>query len=106
MPRPDHYSCYKVKELSVLPPLFLYLKDQFTEEDDVFVKKTREICAPVDKNGEGITDPRTHLVCYEVKPKEKAEALVFVTNQFGEQELEVRSKMKRLCVPSLKEHID
>jgi hypothetical protein len=24
------------------------------------------ICTPVDKNGEGILDPATHLTCYEV----------------------------------------
>lgn len=79
--------------------------DQFTAEDHVQVHKPREICAPVDKNGEGVLNPRDHLVCYDVISREQVNALVRVTNQFGEQKLRVKHKVMRLCVPSLKERL-
>ena len=46
-----------------------------------------------------------HLVCYDVKVKEKVERSVRVWNQFGEQELEIKDKVRRLCVPSDKKVI-
>ncbi|NNC99493.1 MAG: hypothetical protein HKN85_04875 [Gammaproteobacteria bacterium] len=63
----------------------------------------KEICAPVDKNGEGIINPLTHLVCYDVKSSEKAGQNVSISNQFTEDaSLQVKGKMRRLCVPSSK----
>jgi hypothetical protein len=99
--KPDHYSCYMVDEKKSLGKTVVSLVDQFTAED-VVVKKAREICVPVDKNGEGITNPDNHLVCYDVFSKERVEKDVLVKNQFGEQKLRVKWKVKRLCVPSLK----
>ena len=107
---PDHFACYDVKEETKLPKgLEVNLSDQFTTEEGVKIKKVKEICVPVNKNGEGILNPAFHLVCYDVKSKEKVKANVRVTNQFTTdqpQELKIKNKkIKRLCVPSFKEVI-
>ena len=104
--RPEHFNCYKVDEKTVLPTIFRSLVDQFTAEEDVALHKAREICVPVDKNGEGIAKPRDHLVYYRLHSKENVDRYVLVTNQFGEQELRVKGKIERLCVPSKKELLD
>ena len=104
--RPEHFNCYKVDERTVLPTIFVSLVDQFTAEEDVLLRKPRELCVPVDKNGEGIVNPEDHLVCYQVFSKERVDRQVLVINQFGEQELRVKWKVKRLCVPSKKVLLD
>ncbi len=64
------------------------------------------LCAPVDKNGEGIGDPVSHLTCYELeKLKVKATLDVAVNDQFGELILTVQ-KPKFVCVPSTKEVLE
>ena len=114
---PDHFACHAVKEGSRLPKgLEVYLSDQFTTEDGVKVKRAKEICAPVNKNGEGILNPAFHLVCYDVKSPKRKKWLHFhrhgkknrtdvtVTNQFTDevgQHLRVDDKITRLCVPSM-----
>lgn len=104
---PDHFACYRVHELSRLPKdLRVDLADQFGSEDGVELRRAVEICAPTDKNGEGILNPAFHLVCYDVKARERVDADVQVTNQITSdppQELRVRGRMTRVCVPSLKE---
>ena len=80
------------------------------------VRKAKLLLVPVDKNGEGIDDVVTHLVCYDlrdalggmgtgVEPKVD----VAMVNQFndevgevGPQVMEVK-KLKMLCVPSTKD---
>jgi len=101
----EHFSCYKVSEVTPLPPQLVSLVDQFTSEEEILVHKAREICAPVDKNGEGVTDPDTHLVCYQLFPEQRVKGRVAVENQFGSQVLRLKGKMKRLCVPSEKWHL-
>ena len=72
------------------------------------MKKAKLLLVPVDKNGEGIDDEATHLVCYELKnPGGRGTQVdVAVVNQFndlvGDQVLEV-NKLKMLCVPSTKD---
>ena len=100
---PDHYRCYDVKEQTTLPRQNVTLSDQFLS-DEVEVRKAKSLCVPVDKNGEGITDPVYHLTCYDIKKQRDAGYDVVVSNQFGEQELSVE-KGRTLCVPSLKEVI-
>ncbi len=87
------------------------LTDQFATSDQT-VRKAKRLLVPVSKNGEGIADEVSHLVCYElrnalggkgtgVEPKVD----VAVVNQFndmvGAQLMEVK-KLKELCVPSTK----
>lgn len=104
--RPEHFACYKVDERTGVRPPFVTLVDQFTIERQARVHKAREICAPVDKNGEGVANAMVHLVCYDVKTREKVDERVAVRNQFGQQVLRVKEKMERLCVPSIKRHLD
>ncbi len=103
--QPEHFTCYKVRRESYLEPITVSLVDQFHAEDGIKLGKAREICAPVDKNGEGVLDDRTHYVCYDVYDHAKVKKLVKMTNQFGEQELRIRGRGRilRLCVPSTKE---
>ena len=107
---PEHFACYKVDERTRLPKgILVDLEDQFTLELLVEVKKAVEICAPTDKNGEAVRNPFSHLVCYNVRSREVADADVSVTNQFTDdegQELRVKGKIRRLCVPSLKTVLD
>lgn len=101
----EHFDCYMVNENTAMPPTVVSLVDQFTAEEGVVVGKAREICTPADKNGEGVANPTDHLVCYDVFSTRKVNLDVLVGNQFGEQELRVKWKIKRLCVPSVKEVI-
>ena len=101
-PSIDHLVCYKVKENSKLPNEVVTLEDQFGFQDDVRVKKATLLCAPADKNGEGIANANVHMTCYDIKSKQNPKLDVLVSHQFGEQGLEVK-KAKLLCLPSSKE---
>ncbi len=98
----DHFKCYKV----------LRAKTRLTGIDvvDEFgnltidVKKPRWLCTPADKNGEGIIDPSTVLMCYKVTitrttPKFVSPGQIFVKNQFGPDVLDV-DHQRELCVPT------
>src|SRR6185369_8017861 len=65
----DHYKCYQGKDLKT--PKFIKrtvsLTDQIATNQSVEVKKLKFVCAPVDKNGEGINNPNAHLACYQLK---------------------------------------
>jgi YVTN family beta-propeller protein len=109
-PPVDHFKCYKVElsEESEFPEgIQVTLDDQFTASPKLFdVKKPTRLCAPVDKNDEGIKKPDRHLMCYQVKPargEPKHEKIrgIYVNNQFGPEQLDVE-KEEELCVPSLK----
>jgi hypothetical protein len=97
----DHFKCYKVKvkknicednpnigcktdddctdaaaagpcSLGFPKDLQAQVADQFTDPAKLFdLKKPSRLCTPVDKNLEGIKDPVTHLMCYQVKPVKK-----------------------------------
>ncbi len=103
--RPEHFTCYKVREESDLDPISVSLADQFMTEDGIKLGRAREVCAPVDKNHEGILDDSTHYVCYVVYDHASVKRLVKMTNQFGEQKLRIkgRGRILRLCLPSTKE---
>jgi hypothetical protein len=83
------------------------VRDQFTDPPKLFdVLKPQLLCAPADKNGEGIKDPARHLLCYRVKPAAGAPPHVKrfglgVSNQFGNERVDTR-KENLLCVPSEK----
>ena len=108
-PAINHYKCYDVKETKGTPK---FEKREVTISDPTFgesktfeVKKPKQLCTPVDKNGEGIIDEENHLLCYDLK-KIKGESKfkkrnVFTNNQFEPEDLEVK-KEHQLCVPSIK----
>ena len=102
----DHFLCYQIDDdddddnLGIL----ISVVDQFNQPKLFDVKKPRRFCNPVDKNGEGIKNPQTHLMCFSVRrasgePKHERIDGIFVNDQFGPGR--VRTKKEReLCVPS------
>jgi len=69
--------------------------------------KAQHLCAPADKNGEGVVDPATHLLGYRIKPGKGEAKHVPVTglevmNQFGLISLDT-VKPDRLLVPAAKD---
>jgi hypothetical protein len=104
----DHFECYTVRVTSqtpkFVPVLGLPTKDQFGSLT-IDVRKPKFLCNPVDKNGEGILDPVTHLMCYQVKQVDPVKFVkqvgILVNNQFGPETLDVK-KPSELCVPALK----
>jgi uncharacterized membrane protein len=108
----DHFLCYGVRAGSRdFDPIEVSLADQF-QTSKRLLNKPQSLCNPVDKNGEGILDPATHLTCYEVKPLDGESRLqaskqdVLVSNQFdAEQRFTVESP-KSVCVPSRRELVD
>ena len=102
----NHFKCYQILDWSIFEPRKVELKDQFGES----VARTMEpkmLCNPVDKNGEGIPNPDSHLVCYAIQddpggstPRIKE---VAVKNQFGETRLWVGAA-DTLCLPSDKKY--
>ena len=98
----DHFKCYKVVAKGPTPKRNVTLLDQF-EFADERVMVPVAICNPVDKNGEGISDPDIHLTCYKLVPRNFSPKLdIVVENQFGEQAMTVVGP-RTLCVPSTKE---
>jgi cysteine-rich repeat protein len=108
-PSVDHYQCYRARLNRASPKLPKELTatvaDPFDSLPRAFrVGKPRQLCVPVDKNGEGILDGGRFLVCYSIKrekgvrPHDKR-AGVFVANQFGPGRLDT-VKEELLCVPS------
>jgi hypothetical protein len=99
----DDYKCYLAKE-----PGRRTFQRQTVSLDDQFSSSTAdvltpyELCNPVDKNGEGVSDPYGHLMCYKIRsyaPRERY--YVTDTDQFGDEELLVSSAVE-LCVPAIK----
>jgi hypothetical protein len=107
----DHYKCYKIKVTPGTPRLpqgiTVSVEDQFASPGKVFtLKKPKHLCAPVDKNGEGIKNPDAHLLCYSVKaasgqPKHVRQSGLHLNNQLGVSVLGT-TKESELCIPSIK----
>jgi hypothetical protein len=65
--------------------------------------KPKLFCNPVDKNGEGINDPSTHLACYGVPlftTLNRNRFQIIPTDQFGELALDLRTRPETFCVPT------
>jgi choice-of-anchor C domain-containing protein len=108
----DHYKCYKVRGSKGAPKfkaiLGVSVSDQFIDQPPKLfdLKKPTRLCNPADKNGEGIKNPDTHLLCYQAKPargqpRHQPVSPIFVNNQFGPEILQT-VKEEDLCVPSMK----
>ena len=109
----DHYLCYKTKDTK--NPEFVQLKakdgngislsDQFGTDANVDVKKPRDVCVPVSKNGGSINDANTHLCEYLVKSKvlkfKPPRPVVQISSQFQISRLEIK-KASTLLVPCTK----
>ena len=99
------------RDLPRFEPQEVTLSDQFGDSIGL-VKKPKSLCAPVDKNGEGIRNAEVHLTCYEIKKVKGEPRLrpldveVVVNNQFGDEQFLNVKKAKTVCVPSQKEHVE
>ena len=60
----DHFKCYEAEGNEV--GVIVDLEDQFGVLPGVRVEEPELFCNPVDKNGEGISDPTAHPTCYEI----------------------------------------
>lgn len=106
---PDHYLAYQVKRSRDAPRFErrkVMLEDQFSQSgpQEFTIKKPVALLNPADKNGEGISDPDTHLIAYSLKgPKFKKRRNVQVDNQFGAFLLDVKRSDRRLLVPASKD---
>ena len=104
----DHFRCYKAKPAKksfVVEDIPVTLADQF-ETRNALVMKCLRYCTPVDKNGEGITDPNAHLTCYKLirDPNDLvppfARKDLNIDNQFGLDQVTARP-LPHLCVPTV-----
>ncbi len=78
-------------------------EDQFGALDITLVKP-QLFCNPVNKNGEGVNNPTTHLTCYS-RPLFSSWSpdpnQITAIDQFGEWALDLRSRPSNFCTPSL-----
>ena len=99
----DHFKCYRVEITEGTPEfvsLQVALEDQFTAQRVFEVDEPTRLCNPVDKNGEGMMDPDTHLMCYDVRRVDIAN--IHVNNQFGPLQVATKKEKKEICVPATK----
>jgi hypothetical protein len=109
----NHYKCYRVRRTAGEPKFTqrdVQLVDQFENKNTTVVRPSL-LCNPVNKNGEGVPAPGSHLVCYRIRDVRGQTPFVpqqpNVTDQFVVQDLQTTrrtdcSKTRLLCVPSSK----
>jgi len=106
----DHFQCFRVTLARKRVP-DVSVVDQFNPNGlTVDVTRPLRLCRPVDKNGEGIPDPVTQLMCYQVRqtstPRFSRRAPFFIDNQFGPAasppgpDTIAVTRPTELCVPS------
>jgi hypothetical protein len=97
----DHYKCYHGKDLRTPPfdDTTAATSDQFGTET-VEVERLRYVCAPTDKDGQGMQDPFGHFACYSVRSA-PVTSTVEVETQFGTSRFRVK-KAKLICAPTTK----
>jgi hypothetical protein len=98
----DHYLCYKAKPTSTFTEPTVTLVDEL-ETTAATVQKLKALCAPADKNNEGVLDPITHEASYQIKTavKHSRQLNVEVIDQFGTLHVDT-VKPDRLLVPTNK----
>jgi len=96
----DHYKCYAAAGAQV--DIGVGVLDQFQGRSTLVVEP-KLFCTPVDKNGEGIADPDTHLTCYDTNPLGQAPGLIPFSNQFVAADQVELLGPDLLCAPSTKE---
>jgi hypothetical protein len=101
-PLVDHYKCYTIARAKFRAS-GIKIDDQFGTLN-LDIKRPVRFCAAADKNGEGVLDPDTHLLCYQVRPvtgspRFKGPSSIFTNNQFGTGIHRVYGP-RELCVPS------
>jgi len=96
----DHYQCRRVRGsrtrvsgLDLIDQLDTYVAD---------VKRPYRLCSPADKNGSGIQDPASHLLCYRIRTNPTRPAIagpLYINNQFDELDIAVTGT-RELCLPT------
>jgi hypothetical protein len=76
------------------------LSDQFQDRTTKLLKPMH-YCNAVDKNGEGIGNPASHLTCYKAQKTVTIKPQVLTADQFGPQALSVQKQVTQLCVPTV-----
>jgi hypothetical protein len=100
----DHYKCYVASGASV--DVGVALQDQFSQTSPI-VLDPKLFCTPVDKNGEGILDPISHLTCYGTTPPGLAPGPIPILNQFTPApDVLGLLEADMLCAPSTKQVIE
>ncbi len=99
----DHYRCWEASDPSGASlGIGVTLVDQFQGFDTNVLEPFR-LCNPVDKNGEGIRDPDTHLVCYHLEPTGGSLGLAIpIQNQFFSLANIDIDRPFAVCAPSTK----
>ncbi len=103
VPGINHFKCYKTAHAN-RRVTSLTLDDEFGSLT-LALKKPVRLCIPADKNGEGIMEPETSLLCYKAltapgTPKFRGPTVpVYVDNQFGASTFTV-DHQRELCVPA------
>ena len=99
----DHFQCYEVKP-AFFTPLTVTVQDQFGTLTEG-IRYPHRLCAPANKNGEGILDPTDHLAGYATKPSPFTRRVnQIVVDQFGTQVLDV-VRPDVLMVPTSKDGV-
>jgi SH3 domain-containing protein/Ser-Thr-rich glycosyl-phosphatidyl-inositol-anchored membrane family protein len=99
----EHFQCYDIDDKPLID-IPVTLVDQFGSSKNVVVR-AKYLCAPADKNGEGMTNEADHLMLYELEKRIPVGKKVEVTNQFGKQRYTVLDS-RLIAVPSLKKVIE
>jgi hypothetical protein len=100
LPPPDHYNMY-VRDIA---PSFAPIQTDFTDQFQSWTSSVGAVqffMVPVDKNGEGITDPNTHQTGYQTSGPGQTRFLE-VDNQFGSSQLLTISSPQYVFVPTEK----
>src|SRR5207244_2569504 len=103
-PDPDHFDCYKVKATAGTtrfePVIALGTEDQFGLRE-VDVKKPSRLCLPANVRGANpsAVAHTNVLMCYRTKASLPVPSTVFVNNEVGTGELQLKG-VAELCVPS------
>jgi hypothetical protein len=96
----DHFQCYEIKP-GALPPTTVTVEDQFGTQA-LTLRFPHRLCAPADKNGEGVSQEIQHLVGYDTLRTPFTKVTGFpVTNQFGTTTIDL-TRRDLLMVPTAK----
>jgi hypothetical protein len=97
-PAVDHFTVY---DATGPPGPAVSVDDQFYSQT-AQLGDTQLFMVPADKNQEGITDPFSHLTCYQMPGAVAGHPNVTVSNQFGTDQPIGVGFPKELCVPTEK----
>ncbi|TMA92100.1 MAG: penicillin acylase family protein [Deltaproteobacteria bacterium] len=105
IPATEHFKCYRARAAVAFAPVTVTLTDQFGTRT-TSLRRPDSICNPVDKNGEGIADPATHLACYRLRDAtgHLGAPRVTLTDQFGGETFTLTSA-RTLCLPSTQDGV-